>query len=148
MTKKVLDNSIRYIVFPHYNIKELCDKIIARAIELGYNDSLNIGGYKTVAIPWGVDEGIALRHCFSWKEEKLSHDHILGDFNTLFYTDTYKAKERPITVGDYTVKFLDDSIKVGCTTVDKETIKKIAENFFTVTDKPVENKNLTNNDPF
>jgi hypothetical protein len=143
MTKKVLDDSIRYIIFPHYGIKELCDKIIARAIELGYNNNLNIGGYKTVAIPWNEKEGLSLRHCYSWKEEDLEYDHILGDFNTLFYTDTYKANERQITVGDYTVKFLDDSIKVGCTTVDKKTIKKIAEKFFTVTDKTVEN-----NDPF
>lgn len=34
-----------------------------------------------------------------------------------------------IRIGEHKVEFLDDGIKVGCTHVDKETIKKIAKEF-------------------
>lgn len=39
-------------------------------------------------------------------------------------------KEKPIMVGDDVVKFTDTGITVGCTSVDKETIKKIYERTF------------------
>ena len=37
--------------------------------------------------------------------------------------------EKPIMVGDYRVEFSKDGIKVGCTSIDSETVEKIYKKF-------------------
>jgi hypothetical protein len=128
-------------------VPALFEAIRDRLVELGYKvqSSTDINN-ETISIHRD-EEG--LLHTYNWKNNKhnLRNDHEEGDLYELFHTENYKFNE-PLMINDYMVKFNKDSITVGCTLVDKETIKKIAEKFFTVTDKPVEDKNLTDNDPF
>ena len=129
----MFSDKVKFVVFSHYCIQELYDKIKNRLIQLGYKDSkfvlLQDG---TITIESDYEK---IRFTGSWPGSKsYLSSHVEGDLNRLFYTEDYKYNQ-PLMINDYTVKFNKDSITVGCTLVDKETIKKIAEHFFTVVEK-------------
>ena len=124
----------KYIVFPHYNVPALFEAIRDRLVELGYKvqSSTDINN-ETISID---RDKKGLLHTYNWKNNRhnLRSDHEEGSLYELFHTENYKFNES-LMINDYRVEFNKDSITVGCTLVDKETIKKIAEHFFTVVEK-------------
>lgn len=100
-----------------------------RLFELGYgwpgNTVMHTDSHH-ITINWNVLGEMTYDTCanYIWEEESEK-----GSLDDLFNTEKYKLR-KPIIIGEHEVEFKDDGVKVGCTFVDKKTVKKIYKKLF------------------
>lgn len=125
------DKMKEFVVFPTLDNNALYEVFYNRAKELGYKDECFKQGAKSVTL--STQDGYIMRTILNhesggYVDTKHLTNHENGDIRKFLFTDHYKYEPKLI-INDEVVEFEEDGIKVGCTTVDKETILKIAERF-------------------
>lgn len=116
----------RYIIFwTDKKSKSLCNKIIARAKELNYVDTLlhEHNFYDSIVLDTVNGE---ITFTFFDKHCKERPNHELGDLEKLIFSDYY-AVEPKLRLGEHKVEIKDDKLKVGCSTFEKEEVDKVIE---------------------
>ena len=128
-----------YICFDCQNDEYLFQAVRSRFAELGYDVShyLKDARYNT-AIEEG-EERVLTCQDMSYARMNPSN-YTIGTLDDLFYTDKYKFV-KPFFVkgkhGEYEGSVYTDTITFSDIVLTKKDIKKLAEYFFTVTEKEV-----------